>query len=252
MTKHLILAGAITIALAGCSTPTPSAIPQGIIATSPEPTGEVAPVETAVATPEPEQTWTEKLSAAVAIGCPEVIAVAMDTPTEETEAALMGLTATELQAVNACINPTPSPAALVKRGTIDRVGDWDVKVAGKVNFNAWKIVHRENMFNEAPPKGSVMVIIPVQVWFRGEEATTLLGIGPYVVGNATGQEINTFDDPNCGVIPKDLDMFKTIRPGGSLKGNLCFVVEKADVKTLRLGWPQGTYSDEPDVEFSLR
>ena len=91
-------------------------------------------------------------------------------------------------------------------------------------------------------------MVPLRVTNRGSEASALLGTNAYVVGDATGVEITD----SCGVIPSPLDAFKTVRPGGTLKGNMCFLVEKTDVKTLRLGWPVGMFSNEPDVEFALR
>jgi hypothetical protein len=127
-----------------------------------------------------------------------------------------------------------------------------VKLTGAVNFNAWRVVKAENMFNEPAPSGWVMVLVPLQVWNRGDEPAILLGEMGYVFGEATGVEYSDYDDPTCGVIPKELDAFKTIRPGGTLKGNMCFVVEKADVASLVMGWTQGTWSSEADVEFALR
>lgn len=148
--------------------------------------------------------------------------------------------------------PTPAPATLVPVGKSVRVGDWAVKVTGKANFDAWKKVKAENQFNDPAPKGWKMVLVPLAITNRGEEPMILLGEMGYVVGNATGIERTDFDDPTCGVIPNELDAFTTLRPGGTLKGNMCFVVEAADVKTLRMGWPAGMFSDEPDVEFALR
>jgi hypothetical protein len=107
------------------------------------------------------------------------------------------------------------------------------------------------MFNDPAPKGYKMVLVPLQVVNRGTEAKTLLGEAGYVVGDGTGVEIGDFD-PSCGVIPKELDQFKTVRPGGTLKGNMCFVVPTEDLKTLRMGWPTSFFGDEPDVELSLR
>jgi len=210
--NKMILAGALVIALTGCAESASTTAPQGVAA----PTGAIDVAATG--TPEPTIEIT-----------PE--------PTETPEPVA---------------TPEP-PAKLVPRGTIARVGNWDVKVNGKVNWNAWKIIKKENMFNDAAPKGWKMVMIPIQVWNRGEVSTTLLSDGAgYVVGDANGVQINWFDDPTCGVVPKELDSFKTIRVGGSLKGNMCFVVENADIKTLRMGWPQGMFSDEPDIEFGLR
>lgn len=148
--------------------------------------------------------------------------------------------------------PTPAPPTLVARGKTARSGVWDVRVTGAVNFNAWKVVKAANMFNEAAPKGWSMVLVPLQVWNRGSEPATLLGSMGYVVGDATGIERTDFDDPTCGVIPNELDAFTNVRPGGTLKGNMCFVVDNTDLKTLRMGWPGEFLSDQPDVEFSLR
>jgi len=203
------LALATTLMLAACSDPTPSTIPQGIIAA---PTSEIDVAATG--TPEPTI---------------EVTPEPMETP-----------------------EPTPTPPTVVPKGTIARAGDWDVKVNGKVNFNAWKAVKKENMFNEAAPKGWKMVMVPLLVTNRGEAPANILGSTGYVVGDATGVERTDFDDPTCGVIPKELDAFTTVRVGGTLKGNMCFVVEDGDIKTLRMGWPQGMFSDEPDIEFALR
>src|SRR5512141_467318 len=123
--------------------------------------------------------------------------------------------------------PTAPPPTLVPLGTAALAGTWEVTVTGKVNFDAWKVVKAENMFNDPAPKGMKMVLIPLAVTNRGDAPATMLGEMGYVVGDANGIEISDFD-PSCGVIPKELDAFTTIRVGGTLKGNMCFVVDDAD------------------------
>ncbi len=241
--------------------------------TTPEPTRSVVAVASAVAsavaatptpTPTPEPTLDpdrpitmEELEAAVAakdcaaimeIGTLERIAA-----TDDSDVLTAGIDAT-----SHCLggdwtdgggSTVPIPMG---QSAVADDGIWKIKVTGKPNWNAWKVVKRENMFNEPAPRGMQMVMIPLAFTNVSDETQDLLGLGEYVIGDATGIEVTDFDDPTCGVIPKEVDFFRNVRPGGTLKGNMCFVVDKADVQTLRLGVPVAMFSDEDDIEFALR
>lgn len=151
--------------------------------------------------------------------------------------------------------PDPTPPAVIPFGTSGQAGTWDIRVTGAVNFDAWDVVLEENMFNDPPPAGWTMVLVPLSLTNLGASAQTPLGTTGYVVGDATGVERTDIQDPACGVIPWELDVFATVRPGGTIRGNMCFVVQQEDVPTLRLGWPATANiwtNSLPDVEFALR
>ena len=255
---------ATVLLVAACSSATPTTAPVGApaaptptpeVTAAPTPTPEVTAEPTEEVTPEPEP-LAEPISLAeiteAGEDCDAILAAVNEERIKATTDPAVLVVALDM--VSRCLTGEyiAPPAAAVSRGTVARVGGWDVKITGKVNFNAWKVVKRENMFNDPAPKGWSMVLVPLQVWNRSAEKANLLGEMGYVVGNSTGVEYHDFNDPTCGVIPKELDAFTDIRPGGTLKGNMCFAVQNADLKTLRMGWPAGMFSDAPDVEFSLR
>jgi hypothetical protein len=220
---------------------------------TPRPTTRPTNRPTPEPTPEPRDYDAEFATAIVDDDCVTLTSLVGEMPSADEEWPVTGETVTAMgTALTACLDGGSTVAKLVPRGTAARAEDWQVKVTGKVNFDAWKVIKRENMFNDPAPKGWKMVIIPVSFTNRGDAKANLLGLGEYVYGQGTLIERTDFDDPTCGVIPKDVDFFTDVRPGGTLKGNMCFVVEASDIKTLRFAVPQGMFSDSPDVEFALR
>jgi hypothetical protein len=160
------------------------------------------------------------------------------------------------------IDETPEPERAgayrenpIPVGTAAKIGDWTIKITA-VNRNAWKVVKAANSFNEPPPAGTRMVMVSVYAKYSGEDRVALdATTHQFVLGDDTQVERYSFDDPTCGVLPgNDLLMDDpTVRNGGVVKGNNCFIVEEADVPSLALYWSSEMFDvSEDGVWFALK
>ena len=77
----------------------------------------------------------------------------------------------------------------------------------------------ENQFNDPPPAGFRFVGIDVTYSFNGEGSDSA-----FTVTTAAVTDSNVQLSFECGSIPNSLDEFSDVFAGGSVTGQLCFVV----------------------------
>lgn len=138
------------------ATPSPTsavqAVPVAVATLAPVATPKQAP--TPLPTAEPRDFDAEFAAAIAGNNCTALAGLVGEMPDSDEEWPVTDATISAAAvAMTSCVNGNSTIATLVPRGTKATVGDWSVKVTGKVNFNAWKVVKRENMFNDPAPKG---------------------------------------------------------------------------------------------------
>ena len=110
------------------------------------------------------------------------------------------------------LDPTPI-------GTSQDVGDgWSVTVNSAAR-DITDAVMAENQFNDPPPAGFRFVGIDVTYSFNGEGSDSA-----FTVTTAAVTDSNVQLSFECGSIPNSLDEFSDVFAGGSVTGQLCFVV----------------------------
>jgi len=87
----------------------------------------------------------------------------------------------------------------------------------------------ENQFNEPPPEGFRFIGVGVSFAYSGEASAAAFEVTLNAVSDS-----NVAVQPNCGVIPGEVDVFADIFSGGTADGTVCFVVPAEDVGTLTL------------------
>ncbi|MCH7669697.1 MAG: hypothetical protein IIC71_10955 [Acidobacteria bacterium] len=143
--------------------------------------------------------------------------------------------------VNAVATPATTTEGATFAGTFDdpaAAGEW-IRVGGvevvvtAVDRDAADVVLEENLFNDPPSTGTRFVM-----WLIGFANTsdTELSVFEAVSFTVVGDSAVAYEafDAYCGVVPDSLDQFRTVFPGGSFSGNLCWEVAEADVESLRL------------------
>ena len=156
--------------------------------------------------------------------------------TDETTAA--ETTSTELAETATTTMATTTTALPTQGGTIDDpvsagewfpVGEWQIAVVGG-DTDATEAVLAENEFNDPPAEGNRFVVWRVAVANHGAEPTqpaiglTFSSVGPSAVA---------YDfEATCGVVPDDFSSFRTLYPGGTIEGNLCWEVSDGDAESL--------------------
>ncbi len=130
--------------------------------------------------------------------------------------------------------PTPTPSAgersrPIPLNQVASYPSWDISVMS-FDGNANSEIAEENQFNEPPPDGHVYVLVHVQGIYTGTEFGSLwLDLDYYVVGNT-----NITYDQAWVVTPNDLSNLPDALPGGSVGGNLAFLVPEDVVGSLLL------------------
>jgi hypothetical protein len=133
--------------------------------------------------------------------------------------------------------------------TIPSSKGWSVKV-NKTVPNATRLVLNANQFNDPPKRGRQFYMINVAVAYRGPgKSTPTAGL----TFKALGRFNVAYDyQDSCGVVPGELDTFKTVYSGGRLSGNVCFSVKKSEVPSLLLLVEPGFSFEDASIFFRLR
>jgi len=127
--------------------------------------------------------------------------------------------------------PVPGASSTANRtspvpiGTSADIGDgWSLTVNG-VAEDSTSAVLNENMFNDPPPAGHIFMSVHVSMTNTDHEKDTPFGWNlAYLVGDS-----NIEFDKSCGVTPDPLDWWTDVFLGGTISGNICFVVPTADL-----------------------
>ena len=121
----------------------------------------------------------------------------------------------------------PQPGAAATPGRLDATPIGTTQVVGEgwsvtVNTAARDItdeVLAENQFNDPPPAGFRFVGVDVTYAYAGEGSDAA-----FTVTTAAVADSNLRLDSYCGTIANPLDEFSDVFTGGSISGQLCFVV----------------------------
>lgn len=146
--------------------------------------------------------------------------------------------------------PAPRRFDGVPLGQEAQVDGWKIKVVS-VNPDAAQVVAAENQFNDPPPAGKQYVITTLEATYTGDESSTFwFDVSLRVVGaSAVAYEASA---ARCGVIPDDVTWIGEVFPGGTITGNICWVVDAGDVSTLTMLASESLlFGDESFVAFSL-
>ena len=131
-------------------------------------------------------------------------------------------------------------------GKRPEVGDWKVKVVDSV-LDATQIVTDENMFNDPPESGSQYVLVTIEATYTGEESSTFWVDMMYKFVGSRG---NTFDS-GMVVAPDSIVDDGEVFTGGTVSGNLAFVVESVQVSGGTLMIEEFVTFDKTRVFFAV-
>ena len=100
-----------------------------------------------------------------------------------------------------------------------------------MNENANRVVRSHDPFGTAsPPRGHQFLIVNIKAINVGEQPIDTHRINSLsLIGKSRVSYEQSYD---CWVLPNSFDTSRTIFPGGSLSGSLCFAVESSDVEDL--------------------
>lgn len=162
------------------------------------------------------------------------------TEVTEPEAETTLLTAPDLPADRAGAT-RQAPVPFKQIGAIG--AGWSLRIDGYVP-NADAAVKAANEFNEVPEPGMQYAIVTVNAAFGGPaDKAALVG---EVFFKAVGPKGLAYDATDCyAVLPNNLDLFNDVFSGGSLTGEVCFLIDPADAAGLVL------YADTYDSSFEL-
>lgn len=137
--------------------------------------------------------------------------------------------ALEVESVVAIEECYPGPTEGVTFVPYEKTGyfdDWSATMS-KVNDNAFKVIKRENQFNDAPPKGSRVVLVTFKLKNESEDGAIdpSFAIKPALYSKSTGDGFDAYD----GVLPGNGVYGDPIPPGRNRSITLAYVVPK-DVK----------------------
>jgi hypothetical protein len=120
-----------------------------------------------------------------------------------------------------------------------------------VTPNGTKAILAENMFNDPPPDGMQFYLISLSLTYHGADTGNAYGLTWKAV-DANNVAYTTYD-PSCGVIPQEFNAGADVFPGGTITGNICFVVDSSTAKTLVLyAEPSFSFGDDDRVWFSVQ
>jgi len=103
-------------------------------------------------------------------------------------------------------------------------GGWRLVVNGSSPDGTAEVL-AENQFNDPPPNGHVFFLVEVVLTNEGPERQDSAF---FVDIDAVGDGNVEYDGFGCGVIPNALDTSTELFPGGSVSGNVCFVVPESE------------------------
>ena len=100
-----------------------------------------------------------------------------------------------------------------------------------VTQNANQIIKRHDAWTDPPPSGHQFLLVEVKVANQGNEPIDI-----YIVSQLSlvGKSNVSYDkwSGECWTFPNEIDTNRTIFPGGSLSGNICFTVKSSDIDSL--------------------
>ena len=142
--------------------------------------------------------------------------------------------------------PTPSPETILggifgfsidnpaPRGESLRFYDGLTVAVVDVIEDATKIVlEHEQMLNASPPVGYQYLLVTIEVNNVDRTPADMLFLSTLsLVGSSGISYLQGIAGGDCWTYPNELDTLKTIFPGGSIMGNLCFSVPSSEVGTL--------------------
>lgn len=124
---------------------------------------------------------------------------------------------------------TPTTARASERaarmGEPARVGDWMIRVVG-VDVDATGDVLAENQFNSPPPSGSRFTMVTLEASYVGSQLSSLWFVSDLRVVDDRGE--HTTFDPSCGVIPGGFGFGEEVFAGGTIVGNVCWVLDDSN------------------------
>lgn len=129
-------------------------------------------------------------------------------------------------------------------GRATTVNNWRVKVVrATLNANA------QFESDDAPPVGKQYVLATLRATYRGTGSDELaFSVEP----NAVGHAAIGYDDSTCNAsVPNGLPMFDEVFTGGTLVGNVCWLVRTSDATSLVMYLGGDVLDDGPRVFFSL-
>ncbi len=148
-------------------------------------------------------------------------------------------------------NPTVAPGTVdnpVPLGSVAPIGDgWNFSVSGYLP-DATQEVLAEDELNEAPPDGFQYALANVAATYNGTEPTaSMFDVDVGVVG-PSDFETDMFSCPV--VVPNELDTSIDVSPGGTVTGNVCFMLPTLDAAAVVV-YATGGFTND-DVYFALR
>ncbi len=120
---------------------------------------------------------------------------------------------------------------------------WTLTMGGYAP-NADAAVEAANEFNDPPPAGKQYAVVTLTAAYGGPKEKSAVFSEVYF--KAVGPKGVAYDATGCvAVLANGIDLFRDVFAGGSLSGDVCFVVDAGDAVGLVL------YADTYDPEFNL-
>lgn len=121
---------------------------------------------------------------------------------------------------------------------------WTITVRG-FEPDATAAILAASEFNEPPPDGSVYGLLDYELSYDGsDEPASAFAVEVDLVGDS-----NVAADASCNVseVPDELDKFTDVFAGGSIGGNVCYVVDAADLDSIVVFANADFFSDDASV-----
>lgn len=114
--------------------------------------------------------------------------------------------------------------SLIPLGSEGRFDNWSATIS-KVNDNGWKAVRAENQFNDAPPKGTRIVLVTFKLRNESEDQAIdpSFNVEAALYSKSTGDGFDAYD----GVTPGNGIYGDNIPPGRNRAITLAYVVPKS-------------------------
>ena len=124
-------------------------------------------------------------------------------------------------------------------------GGWTLAVNGSSPDGTAEVL-AENQFNDPPPDGHIFFLAEVVLTNDGQEKQDAFFVEIEAVGNGNA----AYDLFGCGVIPNELDIWVELFPGGSVSGEVCFVVPESEAGSDVLVYANGELFGDESVFFA--
>lgn len=144
------------------------------------------------------------------------------TPPADPPNAMMAMRGLHADAASSAGRGTPTPIGT----TVELDNDWSATVTGALS-DVTEIVEDDIFSSITIGEGERVVMVPVRLDYRGSTPMSAMSVQLSAVGDS-----NLGYEPYYGNVPDELERYVDIFGGGSLEGNVAFIVPEEDLGSI--------------------